>query len=292
MMMEYARIRKLRRAMIAVPVLTPRLSSYWVHWMTPIPAGIARPLIEGLRNEVIVHDPSARRLFPAIDPVGYHTAVTHALETLENGEVETIWSDALTSSMGSVPAVYLTQEQGMILERREVQVQAPPASVFRVFSGLGGKRGWLAMDLAWRLRGALDRLLGGVGFRRGRRHPDELRVGDAVDFWRVEEVDPGRLLRLRAEMKVPGRAWLQFEANPLPERGTALVQTAYFAPHGLSGLLYWNLLYPFHALIFSGMVRKIAGESLKINNEESQDRASGKGMDALRRGGDRRSSES
>jgi uncharacterized protein YbjT (DUF2867 family)/uncharacterized protein YndB with AHSA1/START domain len=262
MMLEYARARQLRRAMIPVPVLTPRLSSYWVHWMTPIPAGIARPLIEGLRNEVIVRDPSAREFFPGIQPAGYRTAVAQALETLEKGEVETIWSDALTSSLGNVPAVYLTQEQGMMIERREVQVPASPESVFRVFSGLGGARGWLVMNAAWQLRGALDRLLGGVGFRRGRRHPQEIRVGDAVDFWRVEEVEPGRLLRLRAEMKVPGRAWLQFESDPLPEGGARLVQTAYFAPRGLSGLLYWYLLYPFHSLIFSGMVRKVASESL------------------------------
>jgi uncharacterized protein YbjT (DUF2867 family) len=263
MMMEYARIRRLRRVMIAVPVLTPHLSSYWVHWMTPIPAGIARPLIEGLRNEVIVRNPSARKFFPGIHPVGYHAAVQLALETLEKGEVETIWSDALTSSLGSVPAVSLTQEQGMIIERRELQVAAPSGKIYQVFTGLGGKRGWLMMDVAWRLRGALDRLLGGVGFRRGRRHPQEIRVGDAVDFWRVEAVEPGRLLRLRAEMKVPGRAWLQFETHPHPDGQASLVQTAYFAPRGLSGLLYWYLLYPLHAVIFSGMVKRIALESRK-----------------------------
>jgi hypothetical protein len=221
-------------------------------------------LIEGLRNEVVVRDPSARDFFPTIRPDGYREAVVQALETLENGEVETIWSDALTSSQGKVPAVSLTQEQGMIIERREMRVQARPETVFRVFSGLGGERGWLMMNAAWRIRGMLDRLLGGVGFRRGRRHPQEIRVGDAVDFWRVEAVEPGRQLRLRAEMKVPGQAWLQFDADPLPGEQTRLVQAAFFAPRGLSGLLYWYLLYPIHAMIFSGMVKKIADRSLSI----------------------------
>jgi uncharacterized protein YbjT (DUF2867 family) len=258
MMLGYAKERGLRRWLLPVPVLTPRLSSYWVHWMTPIPASIAKPLIEGLRNEVVVRTDSAKKLFPNIQPMSYQSAVHSALENLERGEVETLWSDALTSSQGNLPAVYFTQEQGMFIERREKETLAAPETVFRIFSGLGGQRGWLMLDAAWRLRGALDRLVGGVGMRRGRRHPDELRVGDVVDFWRVEILQPGRLLRLRAEMKVPGKAWLQFEANPRPAVGTVLVQTAYFASKGLLGLAYWYVLYPIHATIFGGMVQKIA----------------------------------
>jgi uncharacterized protein YbjT (DUF2867 family) len=274
MMMEYARVRELRRAMIPVPVLTPRLSSYWVHWITPIPAAIARPLIEGLRNEVVVREPSARTFFPDIRPSDYRTAVEHALDRLEKGEVETIWSDALSSSGGTTAPVSLAEEQGMIIERREIQVPAEPEAVYRVFSGLGGERGWLVMAAAWKLRGILDRMVGGVGFRRGRRHPQELRVGDAIDFWRVEAVEPGRQLRLRAEMKVPGQAWLQFEASPVEEEGSLLIQTAYFAPRGLSGLLYWYLLYPLHAVIFSGMARKIAEKSLASTKPEPEAPAS------------------
>jgi uncharacterized protein YbjT (DUF2867 family) len=257
MMLGYAKERRLRRWLLPVPVLTPRLSSYWVHWMTPVPAAIARPLIEGLRNEVIVRSGTAHHLFPNIQPVNYQSAVHSALENLERGEVETLWSDALTSSQGDLPAVYFTQEQGMLIERREKETAATPETVFRTFTGLGGQRGWLMLDVAWRLRGALDRLVGGVGMRRGRRHPDELRVGDVVDFWRVEILQPGHLLRLRAEMKVPGKAWLQFEVNPQASVGTRLVQTAFFAPKGLSGLVYWYSLYPIHALIFAGMVQKI-----------------------------------
>jgi hypothetical protein len=146
----------------------------------------------------------------------------------------------------------------MIIERRSRLVQAAAPDVFRAFAGLGGDRGWLYANWAWRLRGILDRLVGGVGFRRGRRDPNELRVGDAVDFWRVETVERDRLLRLRAEMKVPGDAWLQFEAKPHSEGGTLLVQTAFFAPKGLSGFLYWYLLYPIHGLIFSGLIRNLA----------------------------------
>lgn len=261
MMLGYAKVRGLRRYLLPVPVLTPRLSSYWVHWVTPIPASIARPLIEGLRNEVVVRSDAAKRFFSHIDPVDYYTAVQHALFIVEAGEVETIWSDALTSSQGDVPPVYLTQEQGLIIERRQKNVSAPPHTVYRTFIGLGGERGWLTFNFAWRLRGAIDRLVGGVGMRRGRRDPDEVRVGDAVDFWRVEAVEPDRLLRLRAEMKVPGKAWLQFEAQPDPDGGTLLVQTAFFDPKGLFGLIYWYLLYPFHALIFARLVGKIAERS-------------------------------
>ena len=146
----------------------------------------------------------------------------------------------------------------MILERRRRQITALPEEVYAVFSSLGGDRGWLTYNFAWQLRGDLDRLVGGVGMRRGRRDPRDLRIGDAVDFWRVEAVQTGRLVRLRAEMKVPGRAWLQFESRPVTDGSAMLVQTAYFDPKGLSGLIYWYALYPIHALIFTGMVEKIA----------------------------------
>jgi hypothetical protein len=257
MMLGYAQARGLRRWLIPVPVLTPRLSSYWVHLVTPIPAAIAQPLIEGLRYESVVRDDTARQLFPAIQPFDYQTAVELALVKLDAGQVETAWSDALFTSQGDVPPVVLTTQEGMILEHRQLLVPAPPDVVYRVFAGLGGARGWLSMNWAWRLRGAMDRLIGGVGMRRGRRDPDNLRVGDALDFWRVEAVEPDRLVRLRAEMKVPGRAWLQFQVRPQPDGTSLLSQTAYFAPKGLSGLAYWYGLYPIHRVVFAGMIRKI-----------------------------------
>ena len=258
MMTGYARARGLKRWLIAVPVLTPRLSSYWVHLITPIPARIAQPLIKGLGNEVIVRDETARQLFPSIALLDYETAVHQALKQMEMRGVETAWSDALISSQGNKSPVALLTSEGMIMERRQRTVTAPADAVYRSFAGLGGKRGWLYMDWAWQLRGMTDRLCGGVGMRRGRRDPDDLRVGDALDFWRVEVVEPGRLIRLRAEMKVPGRAWLEFQALPQPSGQTLLSQTAFFEPKGLLGLLYWYVLYPIHSLIFSGLIRRIA----------------------------------
>lgn len=265
MMMQYAAERRLKRYLIHVPVLTPRLSSYWVHWVTPVPASVARPLIEGLRNEVVVRDDSAETLFPEIEPESYRSAVGRALDRIRDGELESLWSDALSSSQGDRKVAFFKLEQGMFIERREIVAPATTHQVFRAFSRLGGEQGWLAFTWAWNLRGLLDRLVGGVGMRRGRRDADDLRVGDALDFWRVEAVEPDRLLRLRAEMKVPGRAWLQFEVTPEPDGRSKLVQTAYFAPRGLWGLLYWYILYPIHGLIFGQMPGRIAevAEALK-----------------------------
>jgi uncharacterized protein YbjT (DUF2867 family) len=270
MMMGYAEVRGLRRVLVPVPVLTPRLSSHWVHWMTPLPAEIARPLIEGLRNEVIVRDDSARPLFPRIQPMDYKTAVKLALDDLEASQVETAWSDALVTSQGDVSPVALTTQDGMIIESRRRLVKASAADVYRAFTGLGGERGWLYANWAWEIRGLMDRMVGGVGLRRGRRDPNDLRVGDALDFWRVEAVETDRLLRLRAEMKVPGEAWLQFEAAPQADKQTQLTQTALFAPKGLSGFLYWYLLYPFHGLIFSGMIRNVARLAEKMSEAEDK----------------------
>jgi len=258
MMHQYAEVRGLRRWLIPVPVLTPRLSSYWVHWMTPVPATIAEPLIEGLRNEVIVRDDSATELFPNIHPLNYREAVARALQSLDANQVETAWSDSLASSQGDRPSVMLKSERGMITELRQEEVDAPAEKVFDAFASLGGARGWLYWNWGWRLRGLADRLVGGVGFRRGRRHATEAHVGDAIDFWRVEAVEPDRLLRLRAEMKVPGQAWLQFDVEPQDSGKSLLRQTAFFAPKGLFGLLYWYVLYPVHALILSGMIRNLA----------------------------------
>jgi uncharacterized protein YbjT (DUF2867 family) len=274
MMKGYAKVRGLRRSLIAVPVLTPRLSSYWVHLVTPIPAQIAQPLIRGLGNEVIVRDDAARRLFPEIRPLDYETAVRLALEKMDSREVETAWSDALTSSQGDRKPVTLISTEGMIIERRQHHVAAPPDAVYRNFARLGGARGWLYMDWAWQLRGLLDRLFGGVGMRRGRRDPEDLRAGDPLDFWRVELVEPGRRIRLRAEMRVPGRAWLEFEARAARDGGTLLVQTAFFEPKGLLGLLYWYALYPVHSLIFSGLIRKLS-EAAAREEEEKAGRSAG-----------------
>ena len=254
MMRGFAEVRGLRRLILPVPVLAPRLAALWVGLVTPIPNTLAVPLIEGVVQPVLADTTRAERDFPSIRPLPYREAVARALESTERGAVTTRWSGAL----GSGPAVELSVGEGLIREVRACRTSAPPEAVFAQLASLGGDRGWPAWGWAWRLRGALDRLAGGPGLRRGRRHPTELLAGDAVDFWRVERVEPPRLLRLRAEMKVPGKAWLQWEISDAEPGGTRLVQTALFAPKGLSGTLYWYLLYPVHRLIFSAMVRRIA----------------------------------
>ncbi len=258
MMLGYARARGLRRWLVPVPVLTPRLSSYWVHWITPVSAGVSGPLIEGLRNEVVVTDSLARELFPGIEPRTYAETIAEVIDDLEHGCIETAWSDAHGAPAAPDSFSRVETHEGMIFERRTRTVAAPAREVYRVFTGIGGERGWFHADWMWRVRGMVDRLLGGAGLRRGRRHPDELRVGDALDFWRVEALEPGRLVRLRAEMKLPGRAWLQFRVWETDDGKTQLEQTAAFLPKGLGGLLYWYGLYPLHARIFDGMAREIA----------------------------------
>jgi uncharacterized protein YbjT (DUF2867 family) len=256
MMEEYAGVRGLRRTIVPVPVLAPWLAAQWVGLVTPIPNRLAVPLVEGLVTPVLADTARAEEHFPAIRPRPYREAVAAALDKVEQGAVETRWSGALqgvsTRTMGD--------REGLIREVRSIRIEAPPARVFQVLSSLGGERGWLAWNLAWRVRGALDRLVGGPGLRRGRRHPTELFVGEAVDFWRVDLLERDRLLRLRAEMRVPGTAWLQWEITP-DGTTSGVVQTALFAPTGLAGLVYWYALYPVHGVIFSAMVRAIRREA-------------------------------
>lgn len=257
MMLQYAGARGLKRYIIPVPVLTPTLSSHWVQFVSPIPGNIAKPLIEGLRNEAVADTTLAQELFPHIELFDYKTAVELALSKLSAAEVETTWTDSLSSSQGAGNPSPFENREGMFIERRERIVDASTQAVYNTFIGIGGDRGWFTFNWAWRIRAWMDSMIGGVGFRRGRRHPDELRAGDALDFWRVEEIEHGRLMRLRAEMKVPGLAWLQFKSLPQPDGKTHLIQTAYFAPKGLFGLLYWYMLVPFHGPIFSSLIDKI-----------------------------------
>jgi uncharacterized protein YbjT (DUF2867 family) len=258
MMRIYAEERGLPRLILPVPVLSPRLSSYWVHLVTPIPAALARPLIEGLTSEVLVRDDRARRLFPTIRPLGYREAVRRALQRLAEGTVESVWFAPLASSVGDRRPVVYEQREGILLEHVRVPVAAPPEAVFATLQRLGGRHGWPYGRWLWGLRGALDRLVGGVGLRRGRRHPDDLAVGDPLDFWRVEAYEPPQRLRLRAEMRLPGEAWLEFAVASDGRGGSVLHQTAAFAPRGLSGLLYWYALLPVHRPLFRGMARALA----------------------------------
>ncbi len=255
MMLRYAELRDLRRVMIPVPVLTPRLSSYWVNLVSPVPADIARPLIEGLRNEVIVRHPEPARAF-GITPATYGEALRLAMDRSGANEVESTWFDALRAP-DEATLTEVTSREGMIIDRRVMRVTARPDQVFATVERVGGLSGWPYGNTLWRLRGLGDRMVGGIGMRLGRRDPNRLRLGDALDFWRVEEIRRPELLRLRAEMKVPGRAWLQFEVEP-DGTGSRLIQTAFFEPKGVPGLAYWYVLYPAHMVIFRGMVRELA----------------------------------
>jgi len=258
MMRAYARLRGLRRLMIPVPLLTPRLSSYWVNLVSPVPAAVARPLIEGLRNEVVVREPGPAAAF-GLEPQPYVGALERAID---RNDVESTWFDALVAAPDTSSLASVTSGEGMIVERRQRRIAAPPELVFAEIERLGGAAGWPYANLLWRIRGLMDRAIGGVGMRLGRRDPNHLRVGDALDFWRVEEIRRPDLLRLRAEMKVPGRAWLQYEVMP-DEAGSRLVQTAFFEPKGLPGLAYWYALYPVHGLIFRGSVRVLAERAIR-----------------------------
>jgi uncharacterized protein YbjT (DUF2867 family) len=254
LMREYARQRGLRRWIIPVPVLTPWLSSLWLGLVTPVYARVGRKLIESVRHPTVVHDPSADREF-SVRPRGYREAIERALRNEDRGFAETCWSDALSSS--GWPRQWGGVRFGTrLVDSRQATVEASPAAAFRPIQRIGGATGWYFANPLWRLRGFLDRLVGGVGLRRGRRDPEDLAVGDALDFWRVEALEPGRRLRLAAEMKLPGRAWLEFEVEG-DSSESSIRQTAVFDPLGLSGLVYWYGLYPVHRWIFAGMLRGI-----------------------------------
>jgi len=233
------------------------VAARWVGLVTPISNRLAVPLVEGVVQPVVADTTRARELFPGIEPIPYREAVARALDRYEKNVVETRWSGAL----GHRGGFELADQEGLIREVRSIDVAASAREVFTVCVRIGGDRGYPAWGWAWAARGLLDKLVGGPGLRRGRRHPTELLPGEALDFWRVEHIDPPQVLRLRAEMKVPGRAWLQFETGAADAGHTRLTQTALFEPKGLLGVLYWYLLYPVHWLIFMSTVRELARQA-------------------------------
>jgi uncharacterized protein YbjT (DUF2867 family) len=261
LMKEYAHQRGLKRWMIPVPVLSPRLSSLWLGLVTPVYARVGRELVDSLRNETIVRDQSAGDLF-SIRPLGYREALKRALANEDREFAETRWSDAF-SSVGATRQWGGAKFGRRIVDSRTVHVCFSPPMAFRPIERLGGKTGWYYGNWLWGIRGLLDLLFGGAGMRRGRRDPDRLLAGDTLDFWRVEEIQTDSLLRLAAEMRLPGRAWLQFEVEP-DGSGSVIRQTAIFDPAGVLGQLYWYLLYPVHQFVFAGMLGGIVdamGES-------------------------------
>ncbi|WP_051573447.1 SDR family oxidoreductase [Streptomyces sp. PRh5] len=266
MMRRYARVTGLRRRLIVpVPVLTPGLSSLWVGLVTPVPGAIARPLVESLRHEVVCAERDITRYVPDPPggPLGVDRALELALRRIRDAEVATRWSSAATPGAPSDPLPTDPDWSGGSLyqDRRERVVDASPGDVWRVVEGIGGANGWYSLPLAWALRGWIDTVVGGVGLRRGRRDAARLRVGDSLDFWRVEEVLPPRLLRLRAEMRLPGLAWLEMVVDRDARGRTVYRQRALFHPRGLAGHLYWWSVAPWHALVFGGMARNIAARA-------------------------------
>ncbi len=260
LMREYARQRGLRRAMIPVPVLTPYLSSLWLGLVTPIYARIGRRLIASIRNESIVRDKRALEDF-TIRPKGLQDIIALALKNEDRDFAETRWSDALSS--GGEPKSWGGIRFGTrIIDSRSRVVPVSVEQAFAPIQRIGGGAGWYFANLLWKIRGWMDLWVGGVGLRRGRRHPVELCVGDTLDWWRVEEIDPPHSLRLFAEMRLPGRAWLEFEVTP-HVNGAEIRHTAIFDPAGVWGRLYWYSLYPLHHFIFLGMLRGIAKRAVK-----------------------------
>jgi len=262
LMKAYARQRGLRRLLIRVPFLTPRLSSLWLGLVTPIYARVGRKLIGSIRHRTVVNDDAALRRFPDIRPVGVEEAVAQALEHEEARYAETRWCDAVSSG-GEPPQWGGVVFGSRLLDVRTTTVDAPPAAAFAPIRRIGGENGWYSGTWLWRLRGFFDLLLGGVGLRRGRRDPEALRVGEPLDFWRVEAYEPDRRLLLRAEMKVPGRAWLEFQVEPARDGGARIHQTAVFDPLGLLGRLYWYLAYPLHNAVFAGLLHGIARRAMR-----------------------------
>ncbi len=271
LMREYARQRGLRRWMIPVPVLTPRLSSLWLGLVTPVYARVGKKLIDGIRYPTVVQDDTALRTFD-IRPKGIREAIASALRNEDSEFIETRWSDALSS------AALRRYRTGVrfgprIVDSREVRVEAPPDKAFRPIERIGGETGWYSGNGLWRLRGLIDLAVGGAGMRRGRRDPLRLLVGDTVDCWRVEAIEPDRRLRLAAEMRLPGRAWLELEVTP-DGAGSRIRQTAIFDPVGLGGRAYWLALYPVHQWVFAGMLRGIAAAAAE-SSEPRQVRSGG-----------------
>jgi uncharacterized protein YbjT (DUF2867 family) len=251
-----------QRPIASLPVLTPYLASQWVNLVTPIPRSLAVPIISSLQYDAVVNEHDIDQFIdpPAAGLSGYRLAVRYALARMREGEVETTWQN---STVRGAPSDLLPSDPDwsghtVYTDLKVVDTAAPPEALWRVVEGIGGVNGWYSLPVAWAARGWLDKLVGGVGLRRGRRDTDRLAPGEALDFWRVERLDRGRFLRLRAEMKLPGRAWLEFTVTPRPGGGSHLEQRAIFFPSGLGGRLYWAAVLPFHGLIFAGMARSMA----------------------------------
>lgn len=263
MIQRFAAVAHLaRRWIVPVPVLSPGLSSLWVGLITPVPPAVARPLVESLRNDAVVGEDGLAKALDDHERLGFDEAVGLALRRSDEGRVDTRWTSATWPSAPSDPLPTDPDWSGgsLYTDRRARHVDVDPEGLWRVIEGIGGERGWYSWPLAWATRGWIDLAVGGVGPRRGRRDPDHLRVGDSLDFWRVEEIVPGELLRLRAEMRLPGAAWLELGVGRKDGR-TVYLQRASFHPRGLPGHLYWKAVTPFHGVVFGSMADNITARA-------------------------------
>jgi uncharacterized protein YbjT (DUF2867 family) len=264
LMREYARQRGLQRHLIAVPLLSSKVCGLGIGLLTPVYRNIGAALIKSLGNETVVHDNAALDAF-AVRPRGFAAAIERALVNEDREFAETRWSDAISASE---PRSWGGEAFGQRrVASRALSVPVTPAEAFAPIQRIGGATGWYYANWFWRVRGRIDALRGGVGLRRGRRDPLALAAGDTLDFWRVERIDQDRFLALRAEMRVPGRLWLQFEIDAHP-KGCTVRQTAMFDPAGIVGLVYWYVLYPIHRYVFRGMLRAIGEAILSPQNED------------------------
>lgn len=264
MMLGCADVLGLKRWIFPLPVLTINLSSYWLNFFTPVPFTVARSLIEGLSSEVVIQNEHAKKYFSNIKPMGFQAAVQRAIQKMEENQVFSRWSDA-----GGEHDMWERQHKddpssSVLMDRQSMKIgDIPKETVYRTFCSIGGKEGWFGFDWLWEIRGWIDKMLGGAGLNRGRRDSKKLRIGESVDFWRVEDLKPNERLLLYAQMKVPGKAWLEFKIKE-----DSLVQTAYFYPRGLWGRLYWYVLTPIHYLVFGNMIRAILAKAQK--NEQTK----------------------
>jgi uncharacterized protein YbjT (DUF2867 family) len=265
LMLLYAKQRGLKRFIIRVPVLTPKLSSYWVHWVTPIPASMAIPLIKGLKSEVIVRTADAARIFPTLSPEGYETSVKKALEQLCPDSFSRLKKIEDHPRHLRLPQ-FCIQKEGLIIESKSVELNAKPEDFFKVLTTMGGDNGWWGLECIWRLRGLLDQCLGGEGFVCYRSNKHTATVGDQIDFLDVEKIIESKELLLKIRFKLPGQGWMQFKIHSEDSNRTTLFLTAFFAPKGLLGLFYWYALLPFHRIVFNILLKKIVLETKQIAN--------------------------
>jgi uncharacterized protein YbjT (DUF2867 family) len=256
MMVAAGRTMGLKRFLIPVPVLSPRLSSYWLVLITTVPFKVAGSLVEGLKSETVQQNDNAALFFPAIQPMSFAHAVERAIDEIEKDQVVSRWCD---SSAGEVCDILYKDDpsSAIIRDRRVVEFgDLTPEKVFRAALAIGGERGWYKYNVLWRLRGAMDKMVGGYGLNRGRRVKGELRIGDSLDFWKVADIKPNKRLLLLAQMKLPGKAWLEFSIDE-----NRLIQTAHYYPNGLWGRLYWYATNPFHHLVFQDLAEKIVNQA-------------------------------